>query len=410
MFSDNFFQRLESIDGNPILEKDEKIVASFQDTGLYEGDNKTQYNSGILYVTTDKLIWFNKDDCFRLRLEAITDIRVQSGFLMSSPKLLLTARPILKKHVEWSCDICQFLNLKEGKCLQCGVVPATSVLKMCPKCTFNNNHDSQKCEICFELLDVDDDYMQDLSFKIAFRSSGIRIQDALSAIKLAKESKIEKCVPIKSNADASGPLGVSIIMKNLQVASKQREEVVSESSFNDLETLMQKAGEIMKIAQDVMSKLGKGDSSESNSFHNNLMDFGIVQPVTKETNGGRFIEELSKELCGFLVNYSRKYGVLQISLSDAFCLFNRARGVSLVSPHDIYRASCCFKNLDLEFQLRTYDSGFHILESRSVNDEVVVERILSHVKDYNEGISALILAKREKISVIVAKEQLLVFK
>jgi len=257
-----------------------------------------------------------------------------------------------------------------------------------------------------------------LSFKIAFRGT-VDINDVAQALRLAMKALAlegNSTSPLKSTTTLSAPsssLGLSAIMKNLEVATKYREEAVAESSFNDLETLMNKAAELTKLAESLLSKISKSSSSEKGLdedvvFRRELVDFGILQPVTKEASGRSFVDDLAKELGDFLLQYSQRNGIMQISLSDAFCVFNRARGVSLVSPQDIYQASALLKSKGLKFQLRTYDSGVHVLESLDFNDAAVMTRIQSLVEGSPAGITAADLARDEKVSVLVAKEQLLV--
>jgi EAP30/Vps36 family len=75
------------------------------------------------------------------------------------------------------------------------------------------------------------------------------------------------------------------------------------------------------------AKLSTGDKDgDALAFEQDLQDMGISQPVTRQSSG-KYEEELAKELSQFLDTFSLKTGYSQIPLSDAFCVFNRARGV-----------------------------------------------------------------------------------
>lgn len=64
---------------------------------------------------------------------------------------------------------------------------------------------------------------------------------------------------------------------------------------------------------------------------------GIASPVTKETAGARYHQELSKQLSEFLNTPLQESGGLMM-LPDVYCLFNRARGSALLSPDDVLAA------------------------------------------------------------------------
>ena len=46
-----------------------------------------------------------------------------------------------------------------------------------------------------------------------------------------------------------------------------------------------------------------------------------------------------------------------MTLTDVYCLFNRARGTELVSPDDLLNACQLFDQFDSRMKLRRFDSG-----------------------------------------------------
>ena len=68
---------------------------------------------------------------------------------------------------------------------------------------------------------------------------------------------------------------------------------------------------------------------------------GIASPVTRQTAGALFHQQLALQLADFLAPHlEHARGVM--TLPDTYCLFNRARGTELVSPEDlikVWRAS-----------------------------------------------------------------------
>lgn len=53
-----------------------------------------------------------------------------------------------------------------------------------------------------------------------------------------------------------------------------------------------------------------------------LVDLGIISPVTKSSAGKQYHEQLSRELASFLQQHLRREKGMMV-LHDVFCLFNR---------------------------------------------------------------------------------------
>ncbi len=75
---------------------------------------------------------------------------------------------------------------------------------------------------------------------------------------------------------------------------------------------------------------------ETVEFKSYLLSLGISDPVTRETHGSgqAYYRELSKEICRVLEKPVQDAGGM-MTLTDAFCRLNRARGLELVSPEDL---------------------------------------------------------------------------
>lgn len=58
-----------------------------------------------------------------------------------------------------------------------------------------------------------------------------------------------------------------------------------------------------------------------------------------------------------------------MSLTDAYCRVNRARGLELVSPEDLYRAC---RTLTTPLKLRLFDSGVIVIQLSEQDDSVVI--------------------------------------
>ena len=68
-----------------------------------------------------------------------------------------------------------------------------------------------------------------------------------------------------------------------------------------------------------------------------FLSMGIASPVTRQTAGALFHQQLALQLADFLApRLEQARGVM--TLPDTYCLFNRARGTELVSPEDLIKA------------------------------------------------------------------------
>ncbi len=81
----------------------------------------------------------------------------------------------------------------------------------------------------------------------------------------------------------------------------------------------------------------------------------------------------------------------------------------MVSPDDLFRASCLLESQRLSFRLRTFESGVNVLESSDLDDEMIAQKTASILEQHAElGLTAMMMSKLESISALVAKEHLLV--
>ncbi|CAN6464507.1 unnamed protein product [Victoria cruziana] len=140
-----------------------------------------------------------------------------------------------------------------------------------------------------------------------------------------------------------------------------------------------------------------------------LLSVGIVSPVTKETAGALYHQQLSRQLADFIKGHLERSGGM-IALIDAYCLFNRARGTELISPEDMLQACAIWEKYDVPVMLRKFDSGVKVIQSKTHSDDEVFSRIESLVVRPDAlrlGISASDAARTLGIAPALAKEHLL---
>ncbi|KAG8484735.1 hypothetical protein CXB51_023905 [Gossypium anomalum] len=177
-----------------------------------------------------------------------------------------------------------------------------------------------------------------------------------------------------------------------------------------------KAKEMKKMRQMLLS----GTSSQTSGTNDEdmgskeemqdwLLSVGIISPVTKESAGALYHQQLSRQLADFVrIPLERAGGM--INLIDAYCLFNRARGTELISPDDMLQACSLWEKFDVPVMLRKFDSGVMVIQNKSHSDEEVFARIKSLVtkpEALRTGMSPTDAAMTLGIAPAMAKEHLL---
>ncbi|KAF3434338.1 hypothetical protein FNV43_RR25441 [Rhamnella rubrinervis] len=236
-------------------------------------------------------------------------------------------------------------------------------------------------------------------------------------------------VLVSGSSSASGGLytnegtvrmvGVSGILRKEQEMWESTDKSLQDA-FLDLNALMSKAKEMVMLAEKMRLKLLSGTNSQSGATADEemgsnqemqdwLLSVGIASPVTKETAGALYHQQLSRQLADFVRVPLEKAGGV-INLIDVYCVFNRARGTELISPEDLLQACSLWEKFDVPVMLRKFDSGVMVIQNKSHSDEEVFARIKTLVTKpdaLRSGISPSDAAMTLGIAPAMAKEHLL---
>ncbi|KAF9284016.1 hypothetical protein BGZ68_004945 [Mortierella alpina] len=265
------------------------------------------------------------------------------------------------------------------------------------------------------------------SVKLSFRAGGnsnfhSQLKAAMSTKAWETKSKPRPALAAR-NSSATQPSetvpaptylkvgGISGIMRNAETSRKATDETLSEA-FQDLQGLMDKAAEMVALAETISSRLAKSNTmnnEETATFKTYLLSMGIAAPVTKDTAGAVFHKELARELVEFILPIVEREGGT-MSLMDIYCVFNRARGVELISPKDLYTACQMFPELNLPLRMRKFDSGLLVIQTMArYSDDEVSATIAKRIQQLppGAGLTAVELASAIQISVALAQDQLL---
>ncbi|KAM0734815.1 Vacuolar protein-sorting-associated protein 36 [Formica fusca] len=348
---------------------------------LYDGDTKTNFEGGELILTSHRILWGRPGDiprgntCLSLLLRYIVFFEEENPGPFSfgrSKKIVL--------HLSESA-----VDKMPG--------PADNSLYNYVKLSFKEGLDSN--------------FITQLSDTIIKRVWELAPTTSLNVPNDAHDNRgNSKLLPqIKTRT------GIIGIERSLQEKQKETDQNIS-LAFQDLTKLMDMAKDMVAISKTISAKIRErqGDITEDETvrFKAYLMSLGIDDPVTRDAYKSRneYFEQLAKQLAYILEEPIKEVGGM-MTLTDVYCRVNRARGLELLSPEDLLHASRRLALLGLPIVLRSFDSGVMVLQIRSHDDNAVVDRITELLKE-KESMTAEDLAQSEGISVLLARERLLV--
>ncbi|KAF4321077.1 hypothetical protein BBO99_00002118 [Phytophthora kernoviae] len=181
-------------------------------------------------------------------------------------------------------------------------------------------------------------------------------------------------------------------MRRQQEAQKETTELAA-AAFSDLANLMIKARDMVSLIEryvDTQKTVETTDDASGsreediNKLSSLMLDMGITSPVTRENSGAAYYEQLARQLAEYLSEHMPRNGGI-MTLSDIYCMFNRARGVELVSPDDLYHAALLQKKLKLGYSVRKFDGGLLVLQTDSHREDKVAERLANMAQKSSSG-------------------------
>ncbi|KDD72491.1 hypothetical protein H632_c3278p0 [Helicosporidium sp. ATCC 50920] len=154
-----------------------------------------------------------------------------------------------------------------------------------------------------------------------------------------------------------------------------------EDALADLERLKEAGQAMVALAQGLRARQQPGDAMEGSgealdaSTASSLVEFGMLLPTDAGLRGKELARALARQLSEFLRPHLTAAGGL-LTLTDAYCLFCRARGVDLVTPDDMVRAVDALGEIPGGIRSRTLRSGVKILHAEDLGGDSVAGAIL----------------------------------
>lgn len=230
-----------------------------------------------------------------------------------------------------------------------------------------------------------------------------------------------------------------------QEEDRRQESALASEALSDLGELERHAKAMVRLAEDYASSVarrraaatlaagagtegagassaGAGNSagaSESTAAGDDLSalvaTLGITNPVTRAAAGSLYDVEVARQLAAFVRPLLDRCGGM-LALTDAYCLYNRARATELLSPDDLLAAARTAAALRLGVHLRAFPSGLVVLEADGCSDATVAARATAALREMTASspagapapyLTAFALAARWRVTLQVAAQQLL---
>lgn len=189
------------------------------------------------------------------------------------------------------------------------------------------------------------------------------------------------------------------------LSQTRKNELVLGTAFEDIESLKAAAKEVIALAESFRRLTGAADTGV-------VQALGLVSrdmfATTSSAGESAWIDELARQVAEFLSDDAR--GVLKkeggvITLVDLWALYNRVRGIDLISPKDLEKATGRFEALRLPVRTRVFRSGLVVVQEVGRRDEETVRKIVEWV-GWEKGVTATEAAERFGWSLGVASEEL----
>ncbi|XP_053141054.1 vacuolar protein-sorting-associated protein 36 isoform X3 [Hemicordylus capensis] len=304
-----------------LLEIHESLVTQQRGVRLYDGEEKVKFDTGVLLLSTHRLIWRdqkNHECCMAIPLSQIVFIEEQAAGIGKSAKIVVHLHPVPS-------------NKEPG--------PFQSSKYSYIKLSFKEHGQIE--------------FYRRLSEEMTQRRwENMPVSQTIQINKGSQTGRIR----------AAGIVGIE---RKLEERRKEMDKNISEA-FEDLSKLMEKAKEMVELSKSIANKI--------------------------------------KEKQGDITEDEERGGIM--SLTEVYCLVNRARGLELLSPEDLVNSCKMLEALKLPLRLRIFDSGVMVIELQSHNEEEMLAAALEMVSEKG-SLTAEEFAKLVGMSVLLAKERLL---
>uniref|UniRef100_A0A914IAU1 Vacuolar protein-sorting-associated protein 36 n=1 Tax=Globodera rostochiensis TaxID=31243 RepID=A0A914IAU1_GLORO len=361
----------------------EEILCQAGSVGIYDGDLKqSSFEQGAVSLTYQRVIWADSTDpdCrLILHHSMVQKIEKQQKTMFGrGGKIIVTVKPVMGGHVP-------------------GPIAASGTNSL--RFVFRNGGEEEFYKRFLDALN---------------KQMWQRTSSSSSSASSSRNSAQQTQTFGGSAGGAVAPprsVGILGIEKRLAEQHQRTHEHISEA-FEDMSKLMEQAREMVVLSKNITERLRqkKGeitdDDDETVQLKSYLLSLGVSDPVTKSTFGGSsvFFDKLAAELTSVLLEPLKQSGGT-MTLPEAFCRMNRARGMEMISPEDLLNACQRLDRMDSPISLFTFENGVSVLQLRSLSAIHVSDEVLQMVEAAG-SMDASQLAKSSGVPLVLAAERL----
>lgn len=240
-----------------------------------------------------------------------------------------------------------------------------------------------------------------------------------------------------STAIAARKVGVDAIMTKNEMRHRENADL-ADAAFatskkssvvrknNDIDAFMGEASELIKVIQKYAVTIEREQKSSANNVMMSskekdtdklvgmLENMGMTSALSEKQSGSMYHKQLARQVVDFL-RYKDKLSQAggMMTLTDVYCLFNRARATNMISPEDLLKAIDLMKEMSLGLTKRTFESGVVVIQDDAFDDELMAKRLSElaiesmRTKQLTPGITVMDASRSLKISALLANEHLL---
>lgn len=213
----------------------------------------------------------------------------------------------------------------------------------------------------------------------------------------------------------SAMAGIGRIEEKIKTKQEHTDKSIS-LAFQDMKQLMTMAKQMATLSKSLAQKMKEHGAQVTNDetvlLKSHLMELGVDQEfdlnISKSnySSSDKYYSDLAKQIATIARSVMEKHKKDQITLSDVYCCFNRARGVNLLSPEDV-RNACRYLNdmPDIGLRLVRYSSGLMVLQNFDSDIETFQQGTVNLVKQL-KCMTPPQMALRLSIPVQLARQRL----
>ncbi len=200
-----------------------------------------------------------------------------------------------------------------------------------------------------------------------------------------KKKIMQSQVPTENTKEESySGIGIQRVVNMIDNKNKENSTLIS-SSFSDINSLKANVSKLIELGAQLRAKVdvkSNDKNEEKEEISQILQKIGYIDPVTKEIAGKAYIKELSVQLESFFYDYFKvNEGI--ISIVDAYCVYNRARGMSTISPADMKKAIDVLHDSSSRIYVKYFESMI-MIHSKEYSIDVLYENSIKPKVKENE--------------------------